>query len=516
MRKVKEILRLRHACGLSERQIAESCNLSKGSVSNYLRRAEAANLSWPLPEAVDDTALEAKLFAAKARAARPEPDWEQVHKERQRKGVTLLLLWQEYKAQHPTGYEYAAFTIHYRRWLGEQGVTMRQVHAAGEKLFVDYAGMTLVITDPGSGEMRQGQVFVAVLGASNYTYAEVTESQSGEDWLSSHRRALEFFGGVPKVVVPDNLKAGVKKPCRYEPELNPAYAEFAEHYGLAVVPARVRKPRDKAKAEVGVQIVERSILARLRDRSFFSLREANEAVWELLAELNAKPFQKLSGSRQSAFVELERALLQPLPGEPYNVASWKKAKVNIDYHVEVLGHYYSVPYQHARQEVEVRLGELSVEVFQQGKRIASHVRVVDTPRNKGRHTTVVEHMPAAHQRHAEWSPARLISWAEKTGEHTALVVTHILESRPHPEQGFRSCLGIMRLGKLYGDTRLESACCRAHRLRSYSYKSVQSILKHGLDAQPLELEPQLDTPTTQSEHRNVRGAAYYRQEADPC
>jgi transposase len=264
-----------------------------------------------------------------------------------------------------------------------------------------------------------------------------------------------------------------------------------------------------------VQIVERSILARLRDRSFFSLREANEAVSELLAELNSKPFQKLSGSRQSTFVELEKALLQPLPNEPYNVASWKKAKVNIDYHIEVNGHYYSVPYQHARHEVEIRLSEATIEVFHQGKRIASHLRVVDTPRNKGRHTTVAEHMPAAHQRHADWSPARLIGWAEKTGEHTALVVTHILESRPHPEQGFRSCLGIMRLGKLYGDARLESACCRAHRLRSYSYKSVQSILKHGLDAQPLEPEPLPDTPTTH-EHRNVRGADYYRREAEPC
>ena len=515
MRKVKEILRLRHACGLSERQIAQSCNLSKGSVSNYLRRAEAAGLPWPLPETLDDTALEAKLFTAKGRSVRPEPDWEQVHKEKQRKGVTLLLLWQEYKAQQPTGYEYAAFTVHYRRWLGEQGVTMRQVHAAGEKLFVDYAGMTLAITDPGSGEVRQGQVFVAVLGASNYTYAEVSESQSSEAWLSAHRRALEFFGGVPKVVVPDNLKAGVKQPCRYEPELNPAYAEFAEHYGLAVVPARVRKPRDKAKAEVGVQIVERAILARLRDRSFFSLREANDAVSELLAELNCKPFQKLSGSRYSTFVELEKALLRPLPNEPYNVARWKKAKVNIDYHVEVTGHYYSVPYQHARREVEVRLSAATIEVFHQGKRIASHLRVVDTPRNKGRHTTVAEHMPAAHQRHADWSPARLIGWAEKTGEHTALVVSQILESRPHPEQGFRSCLGIMRLGKLYGEGRLESACSRAHRLRSYSYKSIQSILKHGLDAQPLEPELPSDTPTTQ-EHRNVRGAEYYRQETKPC
>ena len=485
MRKVREILRLRYACELSERQIAQSCNLSKGSVSNYLRRAEAAGLSWPLPDEWDDAALEARLFAVKGEAARPEPDWEHVHKEKQRKGVTLLLLWQEYKAQHPAGYEYSTFTVRYRAWLGEQGVTMRQSHVAGEKLFVDYAGVTVDITDPVSGEVQQGQVFVAVLGASNYTYAEVTQSQSSGDWLLSHRRALEFFGGVPKVVVPDNLKAGVKSACRYEPELNPAYAEFAAHYGLAVVPARVRKPRDKAKAEVGVQIVERQILAPLRNRTFFSLREANEAVRELLTELNTKPFQKLPGNRQSAFEDLDKPALQPLPATGFEVASWKKAKVNIDYHVEVEGYYYSVPYQHAKQSVELRLTSATVEVFHQGKRIASHFRVEAGARSRGRHTTIKEHMPKAHQRHADWSPARLIGWAEKTGEATASVVTHILDSRPHPEQGFRSCLGILRLGKHYGNERLEAACQRAQRLGSYSYKSVQSILKHNLDEQAL-------------------------------
>ena len=436
MRKVREILRLRYACELSERQIAQSCNLSKGSVSNYLRRAEAAGLSWPLNEEWNDAALEARLFAVKGAAARPEPDWEYVHKGKQRKGVTLLLLWQEYKAQHPTGYEYSTFTIRYRAWLGKQSVTMRQFHIAGEKLFVDYAGVTLSITDPTSGEMKEAQVFVAVLGASNYTYAEVTQSQSSEDWLLSHRRALEFFGGVPKVVVPgqlcaeakpSNLKAGVKSACRYEPELNPAYAEFAAHYGLAVVPARVRKPRDKAKAEVGVQIVERQILAPLRNRTFFSLREANEAVRELLTELNTKPFQKLPGNRQSAFEDLDKPALQPLPATGFEVASWKKAKVNIDYHVEVEGHYYSVPYQHAKQSVELRLTSATVEVFYQGKRIASHLRALLGARSKGRYTTLTEHMPKAHRRHADWSPARLIGWAEKTGEATASVVTHSLE-----------------------------------------------------------------------------------------
>ncbi len=444
---------------------------------------------------------------------RPKPDWEWVHQEKQRKGVTLFLLWQEYQMQHPTGYEYSTFTIHYRRWKKEQGLSMRQTHHAGEKLFVDYAGMTIDITNPGSGEIKEAQVFVAVWGASNYTYAEASLSQTLEDWLGSHRRALAFFGGAPQIIVPDNLKSGVKSPCYYEPELNPAYAEFAKHYGIAVIPTRVRKPKDKAKAEVGVQIVERQLLAPLRDRTFFSLKEANEALRQLLDKLNNKPFQKMTGSRKELFEAVDKPALQALPGSAFVIANWKKARVNIDYHVELEGHYYSVPYSYAKEQVDLRFTSHTVEVFHQNKRITSHQRAPLHLKHRGRHTTLTAHMPKAHQRHGEWTPQRLIHWAQKTGEHTAQVIERILESRPHPEQGYRSCLGIMRLGKSYGGERLEAACRRATYLQSYSYKSVQSILKHKLDAEPLPLEQPTPQPTPQ-QHHNLRGASYYQKETN--
>lgn len=508
MRKIKEVLRLKYACGLSERQIAESCGLGKSTVGEYLHRAELAGVSWPLPAELDEVALEATLFARPLPAvSRVLPDWAEVHRELKRKGVTRFLLWQEYKERHPEGIAYPTFTVLYREWLGKLDVVMRQHHKAGEKLFVDYAGMTMPITDPSTGEVRQGQVFVATLGASNYTYAEVTLTQGTEDWLASHRRALEFFGGVPALVIPDNLKTGVKSPCYYEPEVNPSYAELARHYGFAVLPTRVRKPRDKAKVETGVQIVERRILARLRDRTVFSLKEANEVVWTLLAELNMQPFQKLPGSRQSLFEELDRPALKPLPAEPYVLASWKKARVNIDYHIEIDGHYYSVPHRYARQQVEVRLTATTLEVFLKGKRIASHAKLPNLSKHKGRHSTVTEHMPEAHRRHAEWSPQRLIRWAETIGACTAAVVKHILESRPHPEQGFRSCLGIMRLAKSYPPQRVEAACHRAVTLGAYSYQSIRSILKHNLDQQPLTSSAPQPSP---SPHHNLRGAGYYQ------
>lgn len=513
MRKIKEILRLKYACGLSERQIAESCRIGKTTVGQYLQRAVAAGLSWPLPAELDEEALEARLFAQPlAPPGRLLPDWAEVQQEMRRKGVTRYLLWQEYKAKHPEGIAYPTFTVLYRQWLGQCDVVMRQEHKAGEKLYVDYAGMTLPITDPTTGEITDGQVFVAVLGASNYSYAEVTSSQNLENWLASHRHALEFFGGVPELVVPDNLKVGVKSPCRYEPEVNPSYAELAAHYGFAVLPARVRKPRDKAKVETGVQIVERRILAALRNHTFFSVREANEAMRVELSKLNAQPFQKLSGSRRSLFAEIDQPALKPLPKEPFMLATWTKARVNVDHHVEVAGHYYSVPYRYSRQQVEVRLTATTIEVFYKGKRIASHTKAADLSRNKGRHTTISEHMPDAHRRHAGWTPARLIHWAQKVGPNTAAVVEHILASRPHPEQGFRSCLGIMRLAKSYPPERVEAACARAAPLGTYSYKSVQSILKHNLDQQPLlDLTKTREDTTAPNAHRNLRGASYYQQ-----
>lgn len=518
MRKVREVLRLKFELGLSERQIAESVLFSKGAVNNCVRRARAAGIAWPPPEGLDDLELERRLYKRVAppdsevltRVGKTEPDWEHVHHELKRKGVTLKLLWQEYRQQHPEGYGYSAFTVRYRVWKGGLGVTMRQTHKAGEKLFVDYAGLTLPLTDATTGIIRAAQVFVAVLGASSYTYTEVTETQGLEDWLSSHRRALEFFGGVPQIVVPDNLKVGVKSPSYYEPEINPAYAELAQHYGFAVIPTRVRKPRDKAKVEVGVQVVEQQVLAPLRDRTFFSLAEANGAVRELLDEMNRSPFQKLPGSRLEVFESVERAELHPLPPTPYVPSQWKRAKVSIDYHVEADGHYYSVPYRYARETVDLRLTANAVEVFLNNARIAAHRRVPDALPYKGRHTTVAEHMPKAHQRYGDWSPQRLIHWAQKTGEHTARVVEEILASKPHPEQGYRSCLGLMRLGKDYGPERLELACRRACFYRAFSYRSVRSILEKRLEGEPLPAEPEL-LPIPQPPHRNLRGAAYYRR-----
>lgn len=506
MRKVKEVLRLKWGCGLSHRQIAKSCGIARPTVAEYIRRAEDIGLSWPLPEELDEAALERLLFPlppSMSKEVRPAPDWSEVHRQLKRKGVTLALLWQEYKTLYPEGYQYSAFCEHYRAWEGTLDLVMRQTHRAGEKLFVDYAGQTVPVVDRISGEIQPAQVFVAVLGASNYTYAEATWTQALPDWIGSHVRALTYFGAVPEILVPDNLKSGVAAAHRYEPELNPTYAEMAAHYSLAVLPARAAKPRDKAKVEVGVQIVERWILARLRHHTFFSLPEINAAMRALLEDLNRRPFKRLPGSRLSLFEQLDRPAMRPLPPEPYVFAEWKKARVHIDYHMQVDGHYYSVPYQLVKQALDVRLSANTVEVFHQGRRVASHPR----SHQKGRHTTTAEHMPQAHQAYAQWTPQRLIHWAEQTGPATAQVVATILASRPHAQQGFRSCLGIMRLGKTYGDDRLEAACRRALAIQATSYKSIESILKHRLDQAPLPTPAPAATPTLL--HPNVRGADYF-------
>jgi transposase len=524
MRKIREVLRLKWELKLSDRQIAKSCHLSRSTINGYIGRAEAAGLTWPLPKELADEALEKKLFPHSVGvdyAAKASPDWEEVHKELKRKGLTLFLLWQEYKLEHAHGLAYSTYTLKYRQWCKERNLSMRQHHKAGEKLFVDYAGMTIDITDPATGEIKEAQIFVGTLGASNYTYAEASWTQQIEDWLASHRRMLEFFGGVPEIIVPDNLKTGVKSPNYYEPDINRSYLEFAEHYGLAVIPTRVRKPKDKAKVEKGVQHVERSILAPLRKRTFFSLAEANKAISKLLETLNTKPFQKQKLSRKDVFNELEKPVLKALPKEAYVLASWKKATVHIDYHVQLEGHYYSVPYQYVGEPIELRHTQTTLEVFHKGKRIASHYRTLTSKRGN-RQTTLKEHMPDKHKFKGEWSVERFLSWAKKTGVYTAQLIEALLNSRNHPEQSFRSCLGVMRLGKSYGDERLELACKRACYLQSYSYKSVESILKHKLDQEVLP-EPLL-SPTVieqtessqeavrQKQHQNVRGAAYYQKE----
>jgi transposase len=505
MRKIKEVLRLKFDNQLSKRQIAQSCSIAHSTVSEYLRRFRQASLNWPLPEEIDDNQLEQLLFPRPQIGSphrRPQPDWSYIHQQLRRKGVTLMLLWQEYKELYPNGYQTSQFCHLYRQWAKQLDPVMRQEHRAGEKMFVDYAGMTVAVFDMQSAKMRDAQIFVAVLGASNYTYAEATWTQTLPDWIASHTRAFNYFGGVAQVVVPDNLKAGVSKACFYEPNINPTYLDMANHYGTVVIPTRVRRPKDKAKVEVGVQIVERWILARLRDRQFFSLPQLNRAIADLLPELNGKPFQKMPGSRQSMFESIDRPALKPLPAQTYQYAQWKKATVNVDYHIEVARHYYSVPHTLIKKRIDVRITDTTVECFYKGKRVASHIR----SHHKARHSTVKEHMPKSHQKWAQWTPDRFMRWAAKIGPHTARMIERILNSRPHPQQGFRSCLGILRLAKSFGDARLEAACRRALSIGGTSYRSVESILKHNLDQKPLADQPDNDTSV---EHGNIRGAQYY-------
>ena len=505
MRKIKEVLRLKFETDLSHRRIARCCHISRPAVKAYLTRFEEAGLSWPAAAELDDATLEHKLYPPAPTLPATErtiPDWSYIHRELRRKSVTLTLLWHEYKAVHPEGFQYSWFCDQYRAWAGKLDVVMRQEHRAGEKLFVDYAGQTVEVVDRRTGEIRQAQIFVAVLGASSYTYAEATWTQQLPDWIGSHVNAFEFIGGTSEVVVPDNLRSGVSKAHRYEPDINPTYLDLANHYGIAVLPARARRPRDKAKAEAGVLLVERWILAALRNRTFFSLEELNREITRLLKYLNERPFKKLPGSRLELFEQLDHPALQPLPAQAYEFAEWKKAQVNIDYHVDIEGHYYSVPYQLVRRQLEARYTARTVEFFHKGKRVASHIRSF----LKGHHTTLSEHMAKSHREYAEWTPQRLIRWAEKTGPATAGVVQTILEKRVHPQQGFRACLGIMRLGQGFGEERLEAACRRAIKIDSCSYKSIDSILRQGLDRQALPEQQELNLSI---EHDNIRGSNYY-------
>lgn len=507
MRNIREILRLKYSNHCTIREISNSCGIGRSTVSDYLHRAKASGLGWPLPEKLSDAALEERLFPSTAPSittARCIPDFQKVHKELQsKKHVTLNLLWQEYKEQHPDGYQYSWFCHNYRDWAKRLDLVMRHEHRAGEKLFVDYAGQTVELIDQNSGEIHNAQIFIAVMGASNYTYAEATLSQKVEDWIGSHIRAFTFFGGVPEVVVPDNLKSGVTKACRYEPDINPTYNDLARHYETVIIPARVRKPRDKAKAEAGVLLVERWILAKLRNHRFFSLASLNREIRKLLQILNEKPFQKLTGSRQSWFEEIDKPALKQLPSLPYELAYWKKATVHLDYHVEVKGYYYSVPYTLVKKKLDIRFTQKTVECFYRGKRVASHLRKVP----KGRHATIKEHMPLSHQKYLEWTPDRFKRWAAKIGKETVILTELILLKRTHPQQAYRTILGILRLGKAYGDSRLEAACSRALYINALSYKSIESILRNGLDQKPLPEKSRGKDPV---KHKNIRGANYFK------
>jgi transposase len=508
MRKLKEVLRL-HSLGLKQQQIARSCSVAQSTVHGYLKAAAAAGVSWPLPADWDERRLEEALSGrarpTPVRHKAATPDFATVRQQLQsHHNLTLQLLWEEYRTDTRDGYSYSRFCELYRDWANKLDVVLRHEHRAGEKMFVDYAGDKIRVYDGRTADVAfEASLFVAVLGASSYTFAEATHSQDLSCWISSHIHALEFFSGVPEIIVPDNAKTGVRRPCRYEPDLNPTYREMAEHYGVAILPTRPYKPRDKAKVEVGVQVAQRWIVAALRHQKFFSLAEVNEAIAPLLDKLNGRPFRKRpEASRASLFAELDRPALRPLPVDPYVIAHWKMVRANIDYHVEIEQHYYSVPYQLVGQQLDARYTATTVEIFHRGVRVASHMR--SYARYKA--STINEHRPKSHQAHLEWTPSRLIGWAETVGRATAELVRIILERKPHPEMGYRTCLGIMSLAKAYTPARLEAASERALLLGALSYQSLKSILKRSLDQQPVI---DFDSGKPGPHHDNVRGAEYY-------
>jgi transposase len=510
MRKIKDILRLRYEVKLSYRDIAQALSIGYGTVVDYLKRAEVAGLAWPIPEELGERELGRLLFPTQARTGQrrfTEPDYLAIHEELKKKGVTKQLLWQEYRQQHPhDGYSYAQFCHRFLEWQGRQKRSMRQIHLAGEKLFVDYCGPTMPVVNPDTGEMRYAQIFVAVLGASNYTFACASWTQKQADWLNAHVKAFEFLGGVPEIVVPDNLKSAVRKVNRYDPDINPAYQQLAVHYQTVIIPARPYKPKDKAKAEVAVQIVERWIMARLRHQTFFTLASLNQAITLLLEDLNQRPFKKLPGSRQSQFEQLDKPALRPLPAHPYQYTDIKKARVHIDYHIEYARHYYSVPHHLVKQVVEVQASEQALSVYYQGQRIATHPRSY----RQGGHSTLAEHMPQSHRSLHEWTPERLLRWAADIGSPAREVVSLLLSRNKHPQQNFRSVLGLLGLAKKYDRQRLNNACGRALLINSPTYKSVESILKQGLDQVAIETpEKAPQQELNLDHHENVRGADYY-------
>ena len=506
MKKIKEVIRLRRECGLSVRNIARSCDIPRSTVDDYLRRAAGAGLDWPAMAGMSERELEARLFPSETNKppTRPLPDFAWIQKElRDHKNVNLTLaqLWQEYMAQHPNGFLYSRFCELYREWQKTQDIFFRHDHRGGEKVFVDYCN-GLFLTHPQTGEKIPTQLFVAAWGASNFTFAEASLSQDLASWIGSHVRAFDYFGCVPRIVTGDNLKSGVTKPCRYEPEVNLTYADMAEHYGVALIPTRPLKPRDKAKIEAGVLVAQRWILAALRHRTFHSLAEMNAAIRELLEKLNDRLMRKLKKSRRQMFAEVDRPVAKALPDKPYEFAEWRKATVNIDYHIAVDFHYYSVPYRYLREEVDVRVSATLVEVLRKGQRIAAHPRSYE----KHRHSTLTQHMPPDHQKYVEWNPARITAWAAKTGPSTVRFVEALIKAKAIPEQAYRACLGVFRLAKSYPVPRVEAACERALRYNACSFKSLRLILEKSLDLQ--KDEPTI-TASSLPPHENIRGAAYY-------
>lgn len=505
MRNIRDILRLKLAGGLSIRQIRASTKVSIGTIQKLLSKADELNLTWPLPESLDDHQL-AQLFYPSAdtrvSSRRQVPDWTNVHQELKRKGMTKQLLWEEYAEQYPNRcYSYSQFCERYQHWCGQQKRSMRQIHKAGEKAFVDYCGPTVPIINAHTGELRNAQVFVGVLGASNYTFAEATDTQALADWLGSHVRMFEYFGGCPAMVIPDNLRSAVSKACRYDPQLNPSYQQLAEHYQVAVVPARPYKPKDKSKAEVAVQIVERWILARLRHHTFFSLAELNQCIRLLLEELNTKPFKQLPGNRRQAFEQLDQPVLKPLPKQAYRYVAIKDVKVNIDYHVQYEQHHYSVPHHYVGERLELHASDTLITLYFRQNPIALHPR----KRRPGM-TTEAAHMPERHQKHQQWTPGRLKNWARDTGAEVLVWVARQLEIKAHPEQAYRVCLGLLNLSRQYPAARLDAACKIANRESLLQLKQIKAILKSNRDKLPLQAELAVELP---QDHENIRGPRSY-------
>lgn len=506
MRKIKQVLRLHHEQSLGNREIARRLKMSSGSVSNYLVRAEAVGLTWPLSDEWTEDKIYSELFPnSKKNLKCSHPDLNVIHKELKRKGVTLLLLWHEYRSVYPKGYSYSRYCGLYQEFIGKLKPSMRLTHHAGEKLFVDYSGLTIQWINKDTGELHKAQIFVAVLGASNYTFIEATADQSLLSWVQSHIHAFTFFAGVPVCLIPDNLRSGVTKSHLYDPDVNRTFQDLADHYGVAVVPARVRTPKDKSKVEVGVQGIQRWVLAPLRDVTFFSVDEINDAIKPLLQSYNERAFYELEGSRLSQYLELDKPALKALPPKPYVYSEWKKALAGIDYHVAIEKHYYSVPYRFLKKPIDVRISASTIECFHKGERIAIHRRAM-----KPGHTTLHEHMPKAHQDYAEWTPERMHSWANSIGPNTGQLIKALTELHKIPEQSYRSCLGILRMSKTYGADRLENAAIRALYIGAIRYKNIESILKSGLDQQPLS-KPTSEPMAAESAllHDNIRGSKYY-------
>ena len=500
MRVIKEILRL-YEMGISQVKISKSCNVSRTTVRDYISKASVLGLNSEHIAKMEKEELMEKFKKKKPerKQEKSDLDYEYIHKEMKKKGVTILLLWEEYLRDNLDGYSYSRFNTKYGNWRKSKGLSLRQVHKAGEKVFIDYCGMKVPIFSR-NGNEYEASIFVACLGASNYIYAEATKDQTIESWIGSNIRTLEFFGGVPEIAVPDNLKAGVTSPCRYEPSINPTYQDFAEHYNMAIIPARVRRPKDKAKVETGVQIVERSILAPLRNERFENIAELNIAIKILLSKVNNRQMKSYGSSREELFLSIDKPVLQSLPAFKYQICKWKTAKVNIDYHVQFEHSNYSVPYEFVKQEVEIKIHEKTLEIFHKNKLIAFHNRLFI----KGHQSTVKEHMPKAHRYMMDWNPSRFLEWGGKIGCETRRQIEKLLYSREHPEQSYRACMGLLRLGNKYGAKRLEKACEKVNGVGIVSYKRIKSILENSKDKVDSETKAK-----SQIKHSNLRSTGYY-------